>query len=92
MASISVTVTEFSRGLSEFLSLVQYQGKVLDIARGKRVVARVSPVAIADGFPVDQLDAFFASGPKLGADRDNMAKDLTDVRAKLRSRNGQWRN
>jgi antitoxin (DNA-binding transcriptional repressor) of toxin-antitoxin stability system len=90
MASVTVTVTEFSRSLSEFLSQVQYQGQVLDIARGKRVIARVSPVAAAEGFPVAQLDALFANGPKLGADGEAMAKDVSGLRATLRNRKTAW--
>ena len=90
MATVSVSVTEFSRGLSEFLSHVQYRGQVLDIERGKRVIARVSPVAASDGFPIDQLDIFLAKGPQLGADRKSMAKDVQTARAKLRSRATPW--
>lgn len=90
MPSTSVTVTEFSRGLSEFLSQVQYQGQVLDIARGKRIIARVSPAAVTDGYPIDKLDEFFARGPVLGVDRNAMVNDVGAVRAKLRSRNVDW--
>ena len=92
MAAISVTVTEFSRSLSEFLSQVQYQGQVLDIARGRRVIARVSPVVLADGFLVGQLDALFANGPRLGADQSDMVKAVTSVRAGLRTRKSAWEN
>jgi hypothetical protein len=90
MPTVSVSVTEFSRGLSEFLNHVQYQGQVLDIERGKRVIARVSPVALTDGFPIDQLDDFLAKGPQLGADRKSMAKDVKAVRTKLRNRVSPW--
>lgn len=69
MATVSVSVTEFSRGLSEFLSHVQYQGQVLNIERGGRIIARVSPVTLTDGFPIDQLDDFLAKGPQLDAGR-----------------------
>lgn len=90
MATVSVSVTDFSRGLSEFLSQVQYRGQILDIERGKRIIARVSPVAASDGFPIDQLDDFLAKGPQLGADRKSMANDVQMVRAKLRSRTAPW--
>ena len=43
MSVVALTVTEFSRGLSDFLSQVQYQGQSLDIQRGKRVVPRNQP-------------------------------------------------
>ena len=90
MTTISVSVTEFSRGLSEFLNHVQYQGQILDIERGKRIIARVSPVGAADGFPIDQLDNFLANGPQLAAERNSMAKDVQTVRAKLRNRTTAW--
>lgn len=90
MPTVSISVTEFSRGLSEFLNHVQYQGQVLDIERGKRIVARVSPVALTDGFPIDQLDDFLAKGPQLGTDRISMAKDVKAVRTKLRNRASPW--
>ena len=90
MTTISVSVTEFSRGLSEFLNHVQYQGQVLDIERGKRIIARVSPVASADGFPIDQLDTLLAKGPQLGTERKSMVKDVQTVRAKLRNRTTAW--
>ena len=90
MSTVSLSVTKFSRGLSEFLSQVQYRGQVLNIVRGKRVIARVSPVAASDGFPIDELDDFLAKGPQLDADRKSMAKDVRTSRAKLRSRERAW--
>jgi antitoxin (DNA-binding transcriptional repressor) of toxin-antitoxin stability system len=86
MPSTTVTVTEFSRGLSGFLNQVQYQGQVLDIARGERIIARVSPAAVTDGFLLDKLDEFFALGSAHDADRAAMVDDVTTVRVKLRSR------
>ena len=62
MTVLSLTVTEFSRGLSDFLSQVQYQGQSLDIQRGKRVVARVLPAVSSSGFPIDKLDEFAEAG------------------------------
>lgn len=91
MGVVALTVTEFSRGLSDFLSQVQYQGQSLDIQRGKRVVARVLPAVASDGFPLDRLDDFLAKGPQLSApDRQAMAKDVRAVRSKLTARDDPW--
>ena len=91
MTAITVNATEFSRGLSDFLNQVQYKNQVLDIERGKRVVARVSPVVAANGFPLSQLDALLAKGPRLPAlDAVAMAEDLGSMRAKLRHRADPW--
>lgn len=91
MSVVALTVTEFSRGLSAFLSQVQYQGQSLDIQRGKRVVARVLPAVASSGFPIDQLDDVLAKGPQLKAsDRLAMLEDVRSVRAKLKSKSDPW--
>ena len=94
MATLAVSVTEFARSLSDFLNQVQYRGQELDIERGKRVVARVAPVAVVDGFPLDRLDAMLAQGPQLAAaDSASLADDARKVRAQLskaRSRTDPW--
>lgn len=91
MNVISLTVTEFSRGLSNFLNQVQYQGQTLDIQRGKKLVARVLPAGAANGFPIDLLDKMLAQGPQLStSERQAMAADLGAVRASLSNRNDPW--
>ncbi len=91
MSVLALTVTEFSRGLSDFLSQVQYQGQSLDIQRGKRVVARVLPAVATSGFPIDQLDDFLAKGPQLKAsERQSMADDVAGVRTGLIARDDPW--
>lgn len=87
MSTISLTVTEFSRGLLDFLNQVQYQGQTLDIRRGKRVVARVLPAAAPSGFPLDQRDDFLLKGPQISEfERQSMAKDVGALRSKLLTR------
>jgi len=91
MRAIAVTVTEFSRGLSDFLNQVQYQGQTLDIQRGKRVVARVLPATAPDGFPLDRLDDFLLKGPHLlESERQSMADDVGAVRSSLLARDDPW--
>ncbi len=85
MTALSVNVSKFSRNLCDFPHQVQHSGQVLDITRFGRVVARVSPAPFAssagapaaDGYPIAQLDAHLARGPRLDpADREAMVKDL----------------
>ena len=93
MNTLTVNATEFSRGLSEFLNQVQYTGQILDIERGKRVIARVSPVPTAsgnDGFPIAQLAGLLAKGALLAAEQKRMAKDLKAVRSSLGARADPW--
>lgn len=104
MNTMIVNATEFSRGLSEFLNQVQYTGQVLDIERGKRVVARVSPVpssptpsglpvpsaSVSVGFPIAQLADLLAKGALQVAERKRMAKDLAAVRSSLVAKADPW--
>ena len=84
MSVQAITVTEFSRSLSDFLSQVQYQGHSLEIQRGKRVIARVLPAAAVSGFPLDRLDQWLAQGPQLStAERAAMADDVRGQRDQL---------
>ncbi len=69
------------------MSQVQYKGMVLDIVRGKRIVARISPARQADGFPIQQLDDLLGKGPQLSAaDKLLMASDVRAVREQLRTK------
>jgi hypothetical protein len=91
MTTYAVNVTEFSRGLSEFLNNVQYKGMVLDIERGKRVVARVSPAGLVDGFPIGQLNDLLSKGPQLSAaDRQTLVADVRTARTQLRTKADPW--
>jgi hypothetical protein len=91
MSVIALTVTEFSRGLSNFLNQVQYQGQILDIQRGKRIVARVLPAGISEGYPIVQLDALLTKGPQLPATESlSMADDLAAIRADMVARDDPW--
>ena len=91
MASQKVSVTEFSKGLSDFLNLVQYRGQVFEIERGKRVVAQVSPVSQKDGFPIAEINALLKSIPSLSAsERQSFARDLKSVRSALKTRADPW--
>lgn len=91
MSIIALTVTEFSRGLSNFLNQVQYQGQTLEIQRGKKRVARVLPAGLTDGFPISQLDTLLAKGPQLSrAERQSMASELAAVRAGLITPGDPW--
>lgn len=91
MVTVVLTVTEFSRGLSDFLNQAQHQGQSLAIQRGKRVVARALPAVASAGFALNRLDDFLARGPQLSAaERQAMADDLGAVRAQLAASGDPW--
>ena len=76
MNTLVISFTEFSRNLTGWLNQVQDRGQSLDIKRGKRLVARVSPAPAVGGYPIAQLDALLIKGPHLNAaDRETMVND-----------------
>lgn len=92
MNNMTVNATEFSRGLSEFLNKVQYNGQIFDIERGKRVIARISPVTapVSTGFPITKLDDLLAKSALPGDERMLMADDLRAVRTLLGAKADPW--
>ncbi len=92
MNTMTVNATEFSRGLSEFLNKVQYNGQIFDIERGKRVIARVSPVTapVSAGYPISQLDDLLAQFVLPADERARMTEDVRTVRSLLGAKADPW--
>lgn len=92
MNTITVNATEFSRGLSEFLNKVQYHGQIFDVERGKRVIARVSPVTapVSAGFPISQLDDLLAKFALPADEHARMAEDVRALRSRLGAKADPW--
>lgn len=81
---ISVTATEFTRGISDYLSQVQYRGQVIDISRGKGIIARVIPRAEGQGLNAKQVQTLLNNLPPLDAEeREAFAADLAQVRRRM---------
>lgn len=81
---ISVTATEFTRGISDYLSQVQYRGQVIDISRGKKVIARVIPGDVRPGINARQAQQILNNLPELDAqEREAFAADLADIRRRF---------
>jgi antitoxin (DNA-binding transcriptional repressor) of toxin-antitoxin stability system len=61
-----ITVTELSRGLSEFINRANYRGESFLITRGGKAVAQITPVPA--GARVKDLGAILGSLPTLDSD------------------------
>jgi hypothetical protein len=93
MNALKVNATEFSRGLSEFLNQVQYTGQILEIERGKKVIAQVSPVPTAsasDGFPIAQLAQLLTKAALPPKDRKRMTEDMRALRVGFAAKADPW--
>ena len=89
---IAVTATEFTRGISDYLSQVQYRGQVIDISRGKKVIARVIPTGNEPrGLTAKQVDTLLANLPPLSREeRKSFAADIATGRAERASIRDPW--
>ncbi len=91
MAATTIKATEAARNFSEVLNQVKYRGARFDVVRGKDVVARITPAALASKLQVADLNKLFAGLPRLG--RDDCAAFASDIklaRKRLRTPGGEW--
>lgn len=91
MATKTITATEFSRNLSEWLNQVRYRELRLEIVRGREVVARVEPPATPPGMPITELGALFAGLPRLSDDEARaFLGDIHAATGQLRMEDDAW--
>ena len=97
-----VSATDFARGLSDYLSQAQYGGREFDIARGKKVIARLSPgiaakanegAQVRASLSLAELDDLLANGPKLSlSDAAEMAAQLRGMRGTVARSRNPWQD
>ncbi len=85
-----ISVTQAVREFSDLLNRVFYQGAVVELERGTKVVARISPVSPKSPLKVKDLNRFFAEFPELGDDAKTFAKDLADIRKQIPLEQNRW--
>ncbi len=85
-----ISVTKAARQFSDLLNRVFYQGAIVELERGNKVVARISPVAPASPLKVKNLNRLFADLPSLGEDAEAFAKDLADIRKQVPLEQNKW--
>ncbi len=85
-----ISVTQAVRQFSNLLNRVLYQGAVIELERGNKVIARISPVTPDSSLKVKDLDRFFAGLPSLGEDAKAFAKDLARIRKQVPLEQSQW--
>ncbi len=85
-----ISVTQAVRQFSDLLNRVFYQGTIVELERGNKVIARISPVAPESPLKVKNLNKLFADLPSLGEDARDFAKDLTDIRKQVPLEQNKW--
>jgi antitoxin (DNA-binding transcriptional repressor) of toxin-antitoxin stability system len=85
-----ISVTQAVRQFSDLLNRIFYQGVSVELERGNKVIARISPVSIASSLKVKDLNSMFAELPALGDDASVFTKDLEDIRKQIPLEKTQW--
>ncbi|MCD6535360.1 MAG: antitoxin [Deltaproteobacteria bacterium] len=85
-----ISVTQAVRQFSDVLNRVFYQKTIIELERGNKVIARISPVTSTSPVKVKDLNKLFAELPKLGKDVKAFANNLVDIRKQLPPEQNQW--
>lgn len=85
-----INVTQAVRQFSDLLNRIFYQGVSVELERGNKVIARISPVSMTSSLKVKDLNRLFADLPSLGDDANVFTKDLEDIRKQLHLEKTRW--
>ncbi len=85
-----LSVTQAARQFSDLLNRVFYQGSVVELERGNRVIARICPAAPASRLQVKDLSRFFQELPSLGEDAERFSEDLAEIRKQVPPEPNLW--
>jgi len=85
-----ISVTQAVRQFSDLLNRVFYHGTTVELERGNKVIARISPVSSESPLKVKDLNELFAKLPSLGEDAEAFAKDLAEIRKQIPPEHNQW--
>jgi antitoxin (DNA-binding transcriptional repressor) of toxin-antitoxin stability system len=85
-----VGLADAERHFSELVERVYSEGIVVELDRGDRVVARISPARPTSPLKVRDLNAFLQSLPRLGEDAEAFREDLRAVRQSFPVERDPW--
>ena len=86
-----ITVTEMARNLSDVLSRVAYHGARFELARGRKVIARLLPAEAPSAVKVGDLHELFAGAPALGDEASAFKRDLAEIRRRAAAPPNRWK-
>lgn len=75
-----IALADAERDFSRLVQRVYSEGITVELDRGDRIVARISPAAPRSSLKVQDLNAFLKNLPKLGDDADAFSEDLRAIR------------
>jgi antitoxin (DNA-binding transcriptional repressor) of toxin-antitoxin stability system len=75
-----MTVAEAEREFAKLVERVHVEGISIDVAQGDEVIARLVPGGPRSPLPIQNLNTFLQSLPKLGDDAADFSDDVRAIR------------
>ena len=85
-----MSVTQAVRQFSDLMNRVFYQGTIVELERGNKIIARISPVSQESPMKVKNLNRFFNELPVLDEDTESFSQDLRNLRKQIPVEKNAW--
>jgi len=85
-----ISVTEAERDFSKLVNRVYAEGISVELERGDKVIARLTPAGPRSPVKVHDLNAFLASLPKLEDDAEAFGADVRAIRRDFPAEANPW--
>jgi antitoxin (DNA-binding transcriptional repressor) of toxin-antitoxin stability system len=85
-----IGLADAERHFSELVQRVYSEGIIVELDRGDRIVARISPARPSSRLKVRDLNSFLQSLPRLGEDAETLREDLRAVRQSFPVERDPW--
>jgi antitoxin (DNA-binding transcriptional repressor) of toxin-antitoxin stability system len=85
-----ISVTEAERDFSNLVNRVYSEGISVELERGDKVVACLTPAGPRSPLKVQDLNAFLASLPKLDDDSEAFSQDIRAIRRDFPTEANPW--
>ncbi len=85
-----ITVTEAERDFAKLVNRVYSEGINVELERGDKVIARLTPAGPRSPLKVQDLNTFLASLPKLGDDAEAFSENIRAIRRDFPTEANPW--
>jgi antitoxin (DNA-binding transcriptional repressor) of toxin-antitoxin stability system len=85
-----MNVNDVQRDFVQLVNRVYSEGVSIDLERGDKVIARLTPAEPQSPLTLGQLEAFLRTLPSLDSDTDAFAQDIRAIRASFPAEANPW--
>ena len=85
-----ITVAEAERDFATLVNRVYSEGISVELERGDRVIARLTPAGPCSPLKVRALNAFLENLPRLGDDTEAFSDDIRAIRREFPAEANPW--